>query len=105
MERVIQRIDSENVRSRKFLYPSSYTKVTFECEQRMVGDHLPFLHSECKGMVEREAKSDLANMYRLLKPITGAQQVLLDEVQTHIKQQGLEAVSGLKGESVSHNYF
>ena len=67
MERVIQRIESENVRSRKFLYPSSYTKVTFECEQRMVGDHLPFLHSECKGMVEREAKSDLANMYRLVK--------------------------------------
>lgn len=27
MERVIQRIESENVRSRKFLYPSSYQKV------------------------------------------------------------------------------
>ena len=40
-------------------------------------------------------------IYRLLKPISGAQQVLLDEVQTHIKQQGLEAISGLKGESVS----
>ena len=105
MERVIQRIESENVRSRKFLYPSSYTKVTFECEQRMVGDHLPFLHSECKGMVEREAKIDLANMYRLLKPISGAQQVLLDEVQAHIKQQGLEAISGLKGESVSFFFF
>ena len=104
MERVIQRIDSENVRSRKFLYPSSYTKVTFECEQRMVGDHLPFLHSECKGMVEREEKTDLGNMYRLLKPISGAQQVLLDEVQAHIKQQGLQAISGLKGENVSNHY-
>lgn len=101
MERVIQRIESEDVRSRKFLYPSSFVKVTSECEQRMVGDHLPFLHSECKGMVEREAKPDLANMYRLLKPISGAQQVLLDEVQTHIKQQGLEAIAGLKGEAVS----
>ena len=40
-------------------------------------------------------------IYRLLKPISGAQQVILDEVQTHIKQQGLEAISGLKGESVS----
>ena len=46
-------------------------------------------------------------IYRLLKPISGAQQVLLDEVQTHIKQQGLEAISGLKGESVSwfKNWF
>ena len=28
MEKVIQRIESENVRSRKFLYPSSYQKVS-----------------------------------------------------------------------------
>merc|ERR1719471_683011 len=47
-------------------------------------------------MVEKELKDDLKNMYRLLKPIQGAQQVLLDEVQSHIKQQGLEAISGLK---------
>ena len=39
-------------------------------------------------------------MYRLLKPISGAQQILLDEVQSHIKTQGLDAVSGLKGETV-----
>ena len=61
MERVIQRIDSENVRSRKFLYPSSYTKVTYECEQRMVGDHLSFLHSECKGM------NDIINLIFYMK--------------------------------------
>ena len=53
-------------------------------------------------MVEREAISDLSNMYRLLKPISGAQQVLLDEVQAHIKQRGLQATEGLKGESVSN---
>jgi hypothetical protein len=39
----------------------------------MVGYHLSVLHAECRGMVEREDKVDLANMYRLLKPITGAQ--------------------------------
>ena len=39
-------------------------------------------------------------MYRLLKPITGAQQTLLDEVQAHIKTQGLDAISGLKGDTV-----
>lgn len=39
----------------------------------MVGFHLQVLHAECKGMVEREDKVDLANMYRLLKPIAGAQ--------------------------------
>jgi hypothetical protein len=39
----------------------------------MVGCHLTVLHAECKGMVEREDKVDLANMYRLLKPISEAQ--------------------------------
>jgi len=104
MEKVIQRIESENKRSRKFLYPSSYQKVTSECEQRMVGDHLPYLHAECKPMVEKELHSDLANMYRLLKSITGAQTVLLDHVQEHIKSRGLDAITGLKGETVAQQF-
>ena len=32
-------------------------QVTTECEQRMVGDHLPVLHSECKPMVSKEMRS------------------------------------------------
>merc|ERR1719233_2748496 len=89
-KRVITKIEDEDVRSRKFLYPSSYQKVTGECEQRMVGDHLSYLHSECKPMVAGERRSDLANLYRLLKPISGAQAVLLEEVQGHIRQAGME---------------
>ena len=104
MERVIQKIESENKRSVKFLYPSSHQKVTSECEQRMVGDHIEFLHGECKPMVERELRDDLANMYRLLKPISGAQKVLLDEVQNHIKNQGLEVVNDLKGDSIAPEF-
>ena len=94
------KIEAEDVRSRKFLYPSSYQKVTSECEQRMVGDHLAYLHSECKPMVAGERRADLANLYRLLKSITGAQQVLLEEGQNHIRQAGLEAVADMKGDTV-----
>jgi len=104
MEKVIQRIESENKRSRKFLYPSSFSKVTSECEQRMVGDHLGVLHAECRPMVDKEIHNDLANMYRLLKAIQGAQQVLLDQVQDHIKARGLDAVSGLKGDTVAQQF-
>jgi cullin 2 len=129
MERVITKIEAEDVRSRKFLYPSSYQKVaprppcpptapvqvTGECEQRMVGDHLQYLHSECKPMVAGERRPDLANLYRLLKPIAGAQavcsavqcsvpwaavqcseQVLLEEVQSHIRQAGMESIADVK---------
>ena len=104
MERVIMKIEAEDVRSRKFLYPSSYQKVTGECEQRMVGDHLTYLHSECKPMVAGEKKADLANLYRLLKPISGALAVLVEEVQHHIKQAGMESIAGMKGESVHTDF-
>ena len=104
MERVISKIEAEDVRSRKFLYPSSYQKVTGECEQRMVGDHLPYLHSECKPMVAGERRGDLANLYRLLKPISGAQAVLLEEVQGHIRQAGMESIADVKGETMHTDF-
>lgn len=46
--------------------------------------------------------SDLSNMYQLLKPIHGGLGVLILEVETHIKNTGLEAVKNLKGENVSY---
>ena len=51
---MIQRLDSENMRSRRFLHSSSYELVTRECQQRMVGDHLQMLHAECHDMVQKE---------------------------------------------------
>nr|XP_022308592.1 cullin-2-like [Crassostrea virginica] len=100
MEKVITRLDNEDFRSRKFLHPSSYNKITHECQQRMVADHLQFLHGECKDMVKQERRRDLSNMYKLLKPIHGGLGVLIQEVEGHIKQTGLEAVKSLKGDNV-----
>jgi len=51
---VIKKLQDEDLRSRKFLHPSSYAKVTHECQQRMVADHLFFLHGECRDMVKAE---------------------------------------------------
>lgn len=95
MEKVLSKLDSENVRARNFLHVSSYPKVTAECEARMVGDHLYFLQAECKTMVQQEARKDLQNMYTLLKSIESGLQALVLEVQQHITSKGLEAVSNL----------
>ena len=70
----------------------------------MVGDHLTYLHSECKPMVAGERRGDLANLYRLLKPITGAQAVLLEEVQGHIRQAGMESIADVKGETMHTDF-
>lgn len=67
MEKVLQRRDEEDLRSRKFLHPSSYGKVRSECEQRMVADHLVAIHNECPAMVQQELQQDLRNAFALLK--------------------------------------
>jgi len=67
MEKVLQRRDEEDLRSRKFLNPTSYGKVRAECEQRMVADHLAAIHNECPVMVQQELHQDLRNAFALLK--------------------------------------
>lgn len=42
-------------------------------------------------------------MYKLLKPIHGGLGVLIQEVEGHIKQTGMEAVRSLKGDNVSQS--
>ena len=44
---------------------------------------------------------DLENMYTLLKPTHGGLNLLVQEVEEHIKTVGLEAVNNLKGDSIS----
>ena len=41
------------------------------CQQRMVADHIKRMHEVCSDYVRTEKKKDLANMYQLLKPISG----------------------------------
>lgn len=95
MEKVLARLDEENIRSRKYLHPSSYPRVISECEARVVADHLSFLHAECKLLVEQDRRKDLQNMYRLLKPVESGLHVLVKDVEQHITRVGLEAVQSL----------
>ena len=69
MEKVLQRRDEEDLRSRKFLHPSSYSKVRSECEQRMIADHLAAIHNECPAMAQQELKQDLLNALLKVKRI------------------------------------
>ena len=93
MEKVLARLAAENARSRRYLHPSSYPKVTSECEDRLIADHLSFLHSECREMVNQDRRKDLHNMYTLLKPVEMGLPVLVKELQDHMTRIGLEAVS------------
>ena len=46
----------------------------------------------------------LTPLFRLLKPIFGALAVLVEEVQSHIKQAGGESIAGLKGDTMATDF-
>lgn len=80
---------------------STIPKLRQECELRMITDHLDFLHSDCKEMVSQEKRVDLHNMYVLLKPIPDGLKTLIQAFLDHIKNEGIETISTLKGDMVS----
>lgn len=67
----------------------------------MITNHLDFLYSECIEMVSQEKRADLNNMYTLLKPIPDGLKTLTFAFLDHIKNEGIETISTLKGENVS----
>ncbi|TKC37328.1 hypothetical protein EI555_007723, partial [Monodon monoceros] len=98
--KVLGRLKDEEIRCRKYLHPSSYTKVIHECQQRMVADHLQFLHAECHNIIRQEKKNDMANMYVLLRAVSTGLPHMIQELQNHIHDEGLRATSNLTQENM-----
>ncbi|XP_063778198.1 cullin-2 isoform X3 [Pseudophryne corroboree] len=100
MEKILGRLKDEEIRCRKYLNPSSYSKVIHECQQRMVADHLQFLHAECHNIIRQERRSDMANMYTLLRAVSNGLPHMIQELQNHIHDEGLRAISNLSQENM-----
>ncbi|RXN01851.1 Cullin-2 [Acipenser ruthenus] len=104
MEKVLARLKDEEVRCRKYLHPSSYAKVIHECQQRMVADHLQFLHGECQDIIRQEKRDDMANMYTLLRAVSSGLPHMIQELQNHIHDEGLRATSNLSQENMPTHF-
>uniref|UniRef100_A0A671YTS8 Cullin 2 n=1 Tax=Sparus aurata TaxID=8175 RepID=A0A671YTS8_SPAAU len=100
MEKVLGRLKDEEMRCRKYLHPSSYGKVIHECQQRMVADHLQFLHGECQSIIRQEKRDDMANMYTLLRAVANGLPHMIQELQVHIHNEGIRGTSNLSQENM-----
>ncbi|XP_028290094.1 cullin-2-like isoform X2 [Gouania willdenowi] len=100
MEKVLARLKDEEVRCIKYLHPSSYSKVIHECQQRMVADHLQFLHGECQNIIRQEKREDMANMYTLLRAVSNGLPQMIQELQVHIHNEGIRGTSNLSQENM-----
>ncbi|CAL1292131.1 unnamed protein product [Larinioides sclopetarius] len=104
MEKVLHKLHEEDLRSRKYLHPSSYGRVRQVCEQCLVIDQLNFLQGECKRMVEEENKKDLKNLYILLKSNPSAAETLLQEFQQHITKNAFEVIHNITGDNIPQEF-
>ncbi|KAM7350899.1 cullin 2 [Cochliomyia hominivorax] len=101
IEEVIRILEDEKQRAKKFLHESSLCKLLKQCEEKFINERLDFLYSECKQMVSQENRKDLRNMYIILKPIPDhLKGMLIQTFLDHIKNEGLETISTLKGENI-----
>ncbi|EDW36922.1 GL25796 [Drosophila persimilis] len=101
MQEVIRILEYESRRAQKFLHVSSLAKLRKQCEEKFINDRLGFIYSECREMVSEERRQDLRNMYIVLKPIPDhLKSELIQTFLEHIKNEGLETVSALKGENI-----
>lgn len=101
MEAIIILQEEETRRAQKFLHSTSAVKLRKECEEAFVNEKLDFLYSECKDMVSQEKKKDLRNMYIILKPIPdNLKNILIQTFLDHIKNEGIETISTLKGDNM-----
>ncbi|XP_044742186.1 cullin-2 [Chrysoperla carnea] len=100
MEKVRQKQYEEYKRSHIFLHRSSISKVHQRIEKHFVEEHLEVFHTECRDMIQKNRTKDLANMYPLLKRVPNGLSVPIAEFLDHVKEEGLRAVSCLKGDTV-----
>lgn len=98
------RIQDEDLRTRKFFHPVSYSRVIRECEARMVEDYIPYLQIECRQMVQEENTQYLSKLFTLLKHIPRGLQAMVTELEEHITKTGLQAIKSVKVENGPQQY-
>jgi cullin 2 len=101
MKKALLCLDNEYLRSCKYLHPSSRADVIHVLQQKLVADHIKTLEAECKGLIQEENRTDLSNMYALLKPIDGGLSVLTEEFETCVRQTSLNTVKSITGENMA----
>lgn len=102
MEEVIKKLEEESRRALRYLHKSTIPKLRRVFEENMITKHLDFLYSE--NFVANERLTDMKHLYILLKPVADGLKILIQSFLDHIRNEGIEIVSTLKGDQI-HIHF
>uniref|UniRef100_A0A914HEE8 Cullin family profile domain-containing protein n=1 Tax=Globodera rostochiensis TaxID=31243 RepID=A0A914HEE8_GLORO len=92
MESVIQKTNEERSLVQRLLHYSTLPKVEQLCSELLVNDQLEKISIMCREVVQREMLHDLQNMYTLLKPLSNALPILMQEFEHFVRKSGMNCM-------------
>uniref|UniRef100_A0A5S6QKD0 Cullin-5 n=1 Tax=Trichuris muris TaxID=70415 RepID=A0A5S6QKD0_TRIMR len=104
MELIIEKIEDERNRSRKFLPENSCSRLCNVCQEVLVRDRYNSFLEIMPKITAEENKKDLQNMFLLLKPLEKGLNEMIHEYESHIRKVCLSRISNLKGENVADSF-
>ncbi|XP_055331868.1 cullin-2-like [Paramacrobiotus metropolitanus] len=90
--KVLQRLQEEELRARRLCHPSTLEKIRNEVQVRMVNEHLGFILSGSRTLIEEKPEHDLINMYEVLRPCPEGIATLRQYFTSFVEEKAREAV-------------
>ncbi|ESO08238.1 hypothetical protein HELRODRAFT_190953 [Helobdella robusta] len=104
MTKALQMLDEETMRSKKFFHATSQDKVLEVFRQRVVADHMSFMHQSSKLMVKTHNKIDLSNMYNLLHSVQDGLNELIEQIEMEIGHLCTDVICRLDGDNMAQQF-
>lgn len=100
--RCLQLLEEEGWRAKKFMV-ISYDKIISATRQMLVLDHLDFINSHCRAMIESQNEEALSNTYQLLHFSSRAISHMLNEYQDYIEKRTQDVFKNFKEDNLASN--
>lgn len=104
MDQILRRMNEEDVRCHNYVNPSSLTRISLECRERLLTDNVDYINRHCREMLQSEKWHDLGNMYQLLSLLENGLELMASEFERHLQDRGLRLMQSIQGDDTATQF-